>query len=336
MYTEGGEARSLMMPHFSIVIPMFNRQAFIGRALQSCLNQTFADWEAVVVDDASSDASAEVVGGIGDPRVRLICHEKNLGVCPARNSGVRAARGKWIIFLDSDDELIAGSLQLIHVATMRAPGNIQRLVFSLRDDLGRISPEPPLASGVVWEYREYIEWLGRTERHTDFLNCIRRDVFDAVQWPGNRALEALFHFEVARRFRTQCHSDVVGLIHYDARNRSSATHPLDRLRAADDLAGAAIRLLADHGEALQAWAPNTFATFLRSAGVNSFMAGKRRRGAVYAAALFRRKPFAPTTWGVLLLSLFGRRTLAGAVALKQRLSGIGEGQRHEKRRLKES
>jgi len=78
------------MPYFTIVIPTFNRGHLLERALRSCLAQDFADWEAIVVDDASDDAhavsSTVVVSRLDDPRVRLICHKENRGVCEARNT----------------------------------------------------------------------------------------------------------------------------------------------------------------------------------------------------------------------------------------------------------
>src|ERR1039458_5800762 len=98
-------------PYFSIVIPVFNREQEVQRALSSCLVQDFQAFEVVVVDDASTDNSATVVEGLQDQRVRLIRHAKNRGVCPARNTGVQAAAGEWIVFLDSDDELLPGCLK---------------------------------------------------------------------------------------------------------------------------------------------------------------------------------------------------------------------------------
>jgi glycosyltransferase involved in cell wall biosynthesis len=72
-------------PFFSIVIPMYNRRAEIGRALNSCLAQTLKDFEVVVVDDRSTDDSAESVRAYSDPRIRLTLHEANRGACAARN-----------------------------------------------------------------------------------------------------------------------------------------------------------------------------------------------------------------------------------------------------------
>lgn len=88
-------------PAVSVIIPAFNRAHCVAHAVESVLAQTFQDVEIIAVDDGSTDGTAEVLEKFGD-RVRLI-RQKNRGVSGARNTGVKAARGEWIAFLDSDD-----------------------------------------------------------------------------------------------------------------------------------------------------------------------------------------------------------------------------------------
>lgn len=91
------------MPLISIVIPTYNHAHFIGRALQSVLNQTHTNWEAIVIDNYSQDNTDEVVGRFADPRITLLkIHNKGV-IAASRNMGIRAAKGEWIAFLDSDD-----------------------------------------------------------------------------------------------------------------------------------------------------------------------------------------------------------------------------------------
>jgi glycosyltransferase involved in cell wall biosynthesis len=90
------------MPRVSVIVPVFNGAAYLEAALQSALSQTFADLEVIVVDDGSSDSSAAVVERVSDSRLRLI-RRPHRGLAAARNTGIRAASGDAIAFLDADD-----------------------------------------------------------------------------------------------------------------------------------------------------------------------------------------------------------------------------------------
>lgn len=90
-------------PAASIVMPVYNAEPFLADTIASVLRQTVRDFELIIVDDGSSDASARVAQGIHDPRIRLIRHEKNQGVAAATNTGYAAARGDCIVPMDHDD-----------------------------------------------------------------------------------------------------------------------------------------------------------------------------------------------------------------------------------------
>jgi len=94
----------------SVIIPTYNRAAVITRAIKSVLAQDHEPLEIIVVDDASADETHRVVGGLRDARIRYIARSENRGAAAARNTGIRAARGAFIAFLDSDDEYLPGKL----------------------------------------------------------------------------------------------------------------------------------------------------------------------------------------------------------------------------------
>ena len=89
-------------PLVSVVIPTYNRSAFVAKAVDSVLHQIFTDYELIVVDDGSTDNTKDTLNKYGD-RITYI-YQNNSGVSVARNSGITSARGKWLAFLDSDDE----------------------------------------------------------------------------------------------------------------------------------------------------------------------------------------------------------------------------------------
>ncbi len=94
----------------SVVIPLYNKEASIAQSLKSVLSQEYDDFEVVIVDDGSTDGSVGVVEAINDPRIRLIKQE-NGGPSKARNTGVKNAKGEWILFLDADDEMLPEALE---------------------------------------------------------------------------------------------------------------------------------------------------------------------------------------------------------------------------------
>lgn len=94
----------------SVVIPTYNRVNVLPRAIDSVLNQTYPYLELIVVDDASTDATTSVVEDYDDPRIEYIRHDENRGGSAARNTGIEAARGEFVSFLDDDDEWRPGKL----------------------------------------------------------------------------------------------------------------------------------------------------------------------------------------------------------------------------------
>lgn len=104
------------MPFFSIVVPNYNNEAYIAGCLDSLLNQDFDDYEVIVVDDCSTDGSQAIIESYTakSDRIHLAPHEENRGPHPARKTGVEAARGEYVLFVDADDEMMPGALKEIY------------------------------------------------------------------------------------------------------------------------------------------------------------------------------------------------------------------------------
>ena len=96
----------------SVVLPLWNKEAYIARTLQSVLKQTFQEFELIVVDDGSTDNSPEIVSGFTDKRIRLI-RQANGGVSSARNRGISEALYPYIAFIDGDDEWLPEHLETL-------------------------------------------------------------------------------------------------------------------------------------------------------------------------------------------------------------------------------
>lgn len=107
-------------PIISVIIPLYNKENTIKYTIESVLNQSFTDFELIIIDDGSTDSSAKIVSLYEDKRIRYMCKE-NGGVSSARNEGVRIAIGEWILFLDADDILYNQALESLFTPIINCP-----------------------------------------------------------------------------------------------------------------------------------------------------------------------------------------------------------------------
>src|SRR4028118_491035 len=90
------------MKKVSVIIPVYQVEKYIAAAVQSVLEQTYKDFELLIIDDGSTDRSLEICQQFSDPRIKII-RQQNQGVCAARNTGIRHAQTEYLAFLDGDD-----------------------------------------------------------------------------------------------------------------------------------------------------------------------------------------------------------------------------------------
>ena len=124
----------------SVVIPLYNKEKQIAHTLQSVFNQTFQNFEVVIVDDGSTDGSVSEVEKFSDLRIRLI-HQKNAGVSAARNRGIEEAKGDLIAFLDADDEWKPEYLATQYHLSQKYPDcNVFACNYEFRNTEGKVTP----------------------------------------------------------------------------------------------------------------------------------------------------------------------------------------------------
>lgn len=97
----------------SVIMPVYNCQKYLAAAVESVIGQTYMNWELILIDDCSTDQSGALADrwALGDSRISVIHNEYNSGVSASRNNGIRASKGDWIAFLDSDDVWTAEKLE---------------------------------------------------------------------------------------------------------------------------------------------------------------------------------------------------------------------------------
>jgi glycosyltransferase involved in cell wall biosynthesis len=98
-------------PLITVIMPVYNREKFIGDAIQSIINQSFENFELIIINDASIDNTKKIILKFPDSRIILLENEKNIGVAASRNKGIEKAKGKFIAFMDSDDISLPNRLQ---------------------------------------------------------------------------------------------------------------------------------------------------------------------------------------------------------------------------------
>ncbi len=106
------------MDKVSVVIPSYNSSSYVMKAIDSVLNQTYDNLEIILVDDASTDDTCSIVKRTNDPRLKVIVRENNGGAAAARNTGINAASGRYIAFLDADDYWSVNKLS-VQISEMR-------------------------------------------------------------------------------------------------------------------------------------------------------------------------------------------------------------------------
>ncbi len=167
------------MPKVSVIIPTYNRAHLVGRAIQSVLDQTYRDFELIIVDDCSTDNTYEVVTGFHDERLRYIRHDKNRGASAARNTGIREARGRYVAFQDSDDEWLPEKLEKqIEVFDTASPevGVVYTGFWRIQDDKRIYIPSPEIKpkGGDIHDILLQVNLIGTP------VTVLKRECFEKV------------------------------------------------------------------------------------------------------------------------------------------------------------
>jgi len=162
------------MPFFSIVLPTYNRASFLQRSISSVLSQTFTDFELIIIDDASTDNTKDVIETFNDERIRYFKNGKNRERSVSRNKGIELSRGKYICFLDSDDiyrpEHLSGFSDFI------IKENQPKIFLYSGFQRNFISDESKIVLEQLTENDNVIEWLIQKQLPPPSTVCIHKDI----------------------------------------------------------------------------------------------------------------------------------------------------------------
>lgn len=127
-------SKTYKMPYFSIIMPVYGVEEYIERAIQSIEQQTFQDWEVIIVNDCTKDKSADIATRYAekDDRIQIIHHLNNKGLSEARNTGIKTAQGSYIWFMDPDDYVDADLLERVKISLEKNPAEV--VLFGLVEE----------------------------------------------------------------------------------------------------------------------------------------------------------------------------------------------------------
>ena len=221
-------------PTVSIVIPTYNRKDVLPRAIHSVIEQSYFDWEIILVDDGSTDGTDAIAADyaqlLGDRFVYL--HQENSGCCSARNKGIEVSRGKFVAFLDSDDEFAPTKLQRQLELFRKVPtlgfvysdfsyvdlnGNKYESVFDTQCPLAREVEHTTVGENLCVCDDNLFDTLLRSYFIATIVGMVRREVLgDTIRFMPDPAYseEWLFYLRVARACQTGFINEPLSIHHH--------------------------------------------------------------------------------------------------------------------------
>jgi len=287
-------------PAFSVIVPTFNRASSINRTIESVLKQTFMDFELIIVDDGSTDHTRETISSLNDSRVRYF-YQENKGRSAARNAGANRSNGKYLVFLDSDDDVL--------------PAWLHRMAQALEDSTAGI---------VCCGYLDVLETEDERRQNAILPNnrgpmycdqkcmfrcgtfALHRDLFDAV---GGYTEELVFseNTELAIRLVPQCIREGRKVIAIDEALLIYHRRPSRRAKTPEDfivLLRSANLILERHGARLREKFPPGYANYCAIAGVNAARLGRGAEARHFFASAISNYPYRVANYGRLFLTMF--------------------------------
>jgi glycosyltransferase involved in cell wall biosynthesis len=303
---------ALQDPEVTVVITTRNRPALVSRAVESALAQTFEAIEVIVVDDASVEPLRL---GRADSRLRILRRTSSTGVCAARNAGLGAARGRWVTFLDDDDELVPNmletSLRAARTSELPPPVAVLAGIEELDRD-GRTSRiRLPVTSARGGHYALDRAMHGDFATHNTLV-CPTRTMRAIGGW--DEALQAWEHTDLFLRLNKVCSIQGVARVLYRRQD-----HRMGRLSYNLGARADSLQHTLDKHHAAFAQHPERHAHYLGAMGITWLRMGHWGRAVAATTRALRLAPRRPKAVAQWLASLAGPRIWAQVDPERRRL-----------------
>jgi len=291
-------------PLVSVITPTFNRRRTIERVWDSLQVQSYSKFEWIVVDDGSTDDTEKYIRSIDDSRIVYQKQFENRGQNFARNRGVEKASGEYIVFLDSDDEIIPEALDVM-VRKWEDVGNSEIGVISFRCLDGR--------TGKIVGYLEednlelgYKDILCENKANGEFFSIIKNEVFNNNRFPEQlRCFEGLFWTRIAKNWKTLYVDTVLRIYHKDAHDRISSIQNV--FKSARDLAFGYRTLYEEHTGVFGEYCEGKLGKYRCLSALYYAISGDKKNAFDQLKKSFRYKGDIALKVVLLLLILLGKR-----------------------------
>jgi len=300
-------------PTFTVLLATFQRATIVERSMRSVLGQTDPDLELIVIDDDSTDGTADVVAGVRDDRVRVIRHPVNQGVSAAWNSGLAEAGGRYVVFLGSDDELLPDALAVMRTAwDAETEPAVGQQVFRAADAATGAVIGALVGEGITLDYLDLL--CRRRDFGGDFAGAHRRDAFPHPAFDADlRGFEGLGWLRMRSTWLARIHRRSVYLVHRD-RPEQRLSRVDSRIARAANLAEGYRRILDEHGAALAEHCRAELHATLRRAVIYLVVSGQRRAALRMLSSAVRR--YGPWPEAAALSGVIAAGRLPTTVALR--------------------
>jgi glycosyltransferase involved in cell wall biosynthesis len=286
-------------PRITVVIPVYEQPELLSEALDSVDNQTFSDFETIVVDDNSATDFRPVVDEYGD-WVRLITHERNKGAAAARNTAIETARGEFLAFLDADDRWRATKLERQIELFESGSGDLGLVYtgFAHHDLDGNEWIRRPSARGEI-----YLEELEQDRIHPTSTVMIRRECVESVGM-FDASLPSRQDYDLWIRITEQYRVDYVDEILVDKREQPDSISTDFERRVAGDCA--VLEKVRQRSTSLDFRRRTRILSYhYHVLGRDHESNGDRRLAIKYLSLAVFRYPFRPISWAMLGIAVLG-------------------------------
>ena len=219
----------------SVIVPLFNAETFLNRCVDSIINQTYENLEIILVDDGSTDNSPNICDEykLKDARVKVV-HQKNSGVSYARNTGIKCATGKWILWVDSDDYIDPKLCEKVYSTAIKYCADIVVFGFLKFYDDGKVEKVNGEEESRLIDISEAMRQLSDKKiGNFPWNRFYKKELFDGIKYPNGRVFEDIgTTYRLIDKANTMYFLDSNLYYYYQANN--SITHTISQKNITDE------------------------------------------------------------------------------------------------------